>query len=311
MTVIAPNNLQFGRVEPYISVTEFLASPTASMLDYSNFVQGGTQAQQNAAVQQLIYRASSKADQYCMGPLGTLNATANTEGGRYNADRQGCFRVHPSFSPILEVSAFQWGPTPGMGNVLTLSSDNCWIERQEIVVSALVGSGTSNYLGINALTSIIGGPGSWGGPQFCQWTYINGFANTFTSASVTLGATSIPVNDPTGIYPGMTLTIWDSSNDEIVTVSSSYVAGSSTVTLAAGTQFAHASATNISALPASVKQAVIHFTVAMVRQRGQGGFIIDQLGAGEPVIGKVDTGDDDEIRGYDLLEEFRIVSGLL
>lgn len=309
--VYAPYILQGGRVEPYISVTEFLSSPTASMLDYSQFVQGGTKEQQDSAVKELIVRASAKADRYCLGQYGTLNATSNTEGGRYYPDRQGCFRVHPDFWPIIAVTAFQWGPTPGMGNVVTLSNDNCSIERSEIVISGLAGSGTQQFLGINALSSVIGGPSSWGGPQYCQWTYVNGYANSFLTASTVVGATSLPVVDSTGVYPGMTITIWDGSNDEVVTVASSYVPGSNTITLAAGTVYPHASGTNVSAVPADVKQAVIHFTVAMVRQRGQGGFIIDQLGAGEPVMGKVDTGDDDEIRGYDLLEEFRLVSGRL
>lgn len=303
MTVVNANNQQFGRVEPYLSLTEFKASPTASMLNYSTFVEGGSQQDQDDALYQLILRAGSKVDAHCMGKLGTLNATTNTEVGRYTPNRQGEFVIHPEYDPILSVSAFQWGTTPGMGNVIPLSTSNCFIERSRFIVSQTGAGSSIAYNGINALSSIITGRGM-GSQLYCQWSYVNGWANTFSTANVTAGTNTMIVSDPTGIYAGNQLTIWDGSNDEIVTLASNYVAGTSTLTFASNLQYNHVSGTNITALPSTVKQAVIHFVIAMVEERGESGFVIQESGEARLAsAGSSHSGH--EMTGYDLLDNFQ------
>lgn len=307
MTVIAPQILQAGRIEPYVSVEEVKFSPTASAIDFSNLVENGAQAAQDRALYELIVRASSKADQYTMGQYGTLNATSNTEAGRYRMTRWGEFRIHPSFSPLLEVSDFTWGPTPGSQTQITLSSDNCWIERDEFVITNAAAAGTVPYFGINAYSSVVRSTNT--GLNFCTFTYVSGWANSFLTASASAGATSLTLLDVTGVYPGMTEFIWDGVNDEQVTVSESYVPGTNPVSLASATLYNHGIGCNVSALPASVKQAVIHFVVAMVKQRGQGGLVLNEMGAGEAVTAKVETSDEDEIMGMLLLDQFKVTWG--
>ena len=111
--VVAPFYQQAGRVEPYLTTTEVTFSATAAALDFTQLVPNGDDAQQLASLQELIVRASSKIDAYTMGKLGTVNATVNTENGRYRVTRDGTFRVHPSFTPILQVMTFSWGQQPG------------------------------------------------------------------------------------------------------------------------------------------------------------------------------------------------------
>lgn len=306
MTIIVnPSNQQWGIIEPYLSLAEFLASPNASMLDYSTFVEGGDADDQNDALEQLIVRASSKADNYCYGRLGTLNAMVNTENGLITPDRWGEFIVKPEYSPILAVTAFQWGATPGQGNVVALSNNNCFVERDEFRVTQTGAGGSIAYAGIGALSAVLNGRsnGRWA-PQYCQWSYINGWPNSFTTEDMDADSTSFTPVSNVGFLPGNQVTFWDGSNDETVVIASNYVAGTSPVTLQNPTQFSHVSGTNVSALPASVKQAVIHFVIAMVSQRGQTGFVVSPAGEMTPAEMKGGSNDMHEMRGYDLLDPF-------
>ncbi len=305
MGVVATNSLVAGRAEPYLSIQELQFSPTAAVLDLTNLVPGGTQQAQNRALSELIVRASSKADSYCLGRYGTLNATSNTENMRTMTDRYGRFKIHPPAFPILEIVAFNYGVDGTTGYPVNLTSNNCWIERESFVV--VPGLTYGSYT-VNSLSQLINsGPE---GEFYVNFTYVNGWPNTFTSSSSIAGATSLNVTDPTGIYPGTYLTIWDGQNDEYVQVSSSYVAGSNTVTLVNPLEYAHGTGVNVSDVPPAIKQAVIHFVVAMVKQRGQGGFVLQETGEGEFVQARNTAYTDDDILGYDLLDEFKLNWGL-
>jgi len=167
------------------------------------------------------------------------------------------------------------------------------------------------FSGTDALAQLAGDYGS--GEYYCQYTYVNGYPNTFTTTSTAAGSTSIPVTDPTGIYPGTQINFWDGMNDESVTVSSSYVTGSTTVALESGTLYKHGIGVNFSQMHTNVKQACIHFVISMVKERGQGGgFEISP--AGEVVnstSGKTKGFDDDQMAAFDLLDEFQAISGRL
>jgi hypothetical protein len=311
MTVIfAPNIAQFGRVEPYISLNEFKYSPTAGAIDFSNLTSNAGQAAQDRALSELITRASSKIDNYCYGKLGTLNATSNTENGRYRMDRMGRFKIHPKYTPVIGASAFEWGSQPGALSPLSLTTLNAWLEDETLVfLPGASGSTTVYYSGTDALSNLMNtGPG---GEYYCQWTYINGWNNSFTTAQASAGASSITLLDPTGIYPGNQTTIWDGMNDELVTVSPTYVPGTNVVSLASPLLYTHGIGTNVSGIPAAVKQACIHLVVSMIKQRGQGGVMLDEMGASTMVAGKVEESAEDEIQAFMLLEPYVVISGRL
>jgi len=301
--VVAPFILAEGKVEPYVSLVEVKNSPTAAIIDFTNLIPDGSQVAQDIALQELIVRASSKADVHTMGIMGSLNATSNTENGRYRPNRAGEIIISPTFKPILAVTDFQvgWGPGQGLYDI-TLSTSNCSIERDQFIITAPTTLGL--YFG--AGLSIAGGRWGYQHQMYCQWTYVNGWANTFTAATVAAGATSVTVKDPTGIYPGMQITLWDGQNDETLNVSTSYVPGTSTITFQSGFQYAHGSNVNLSTIPAIVKQAVIHFIVGMVKERGQGALVLNEIG--EPTAGH-HTAMDEEAMAYDILDSFKAVWG--
>lgn len=309
MSVIAPYILSGGQVEPYCSLTEVKFSPTASSIDFTNLVENGAQSAQDRALYELIVRASSKIDAYCLGPYGTLNATSNTENGRYRLDRLGRFRISPAMKPVIEVTNFVWGTNMGQTYTVPVSTQNTWIERDSIIFQAQGAAGVNAVAGMQALSWIIGQP--YYGEYYCEWTYVNGWANSFTTATSNIGDTSITVQNATGFVPNQNFTLWDGVNDEYCQIASSYNGTSTTIPLVSGLQYKHGSGVNVSTLPAVIKQACIHFVVGMVKQRGQGGIVLNEMGAETMVAGKSEMSAEDEMRGYDLLDEFKSVWGRL
>jgi len=203
MSIVAPFVYSGGMVEPYVSLAEVKFSPTASAIDFTNLIEDASQAVQDRALYELIVRASSKADNYTMGVYGSLCATSNTENGRYYMNRMGQIVINPYFTPILAVESFSagWGPGDGLQNI-QLSTSNCAIERTQFIITSQSTMGL--YFGN---LGIVGGNMQSGTEIFCQWTYINGWANTFTNTSSVAGATSMTVNNVMGIFPGQNLTM--------------------------------------------------------------------------------------------------------
>ena len=304
MTVVAPFVLSEGAGTPYVTLDEVKFSPTASSLDFSNLIEGASQAVQDRALHDLIVRASDMADRHVYGALGTLSATLNTENGRYRQNRYGQFVIHPSFWPILELRSFSAGMYPNNQNTYSISASNVSIEREQFIITAT--AGLSNITTTYGSLGIVGYNQGIDIQQFCQWTYVNGFGNTFLSSNVSIGATSLPVQSVLGFYAGQTVTLWDGMNNENVTIAS---VGSTSITITAGLAHNHGTGCNLSALPASVKQAVIHLTVGLVKQRGQGGFVLNEIGEPTYAGQATKTFESDMMMGYDLLDDFKVVWG--
>ena len=302
MGVVASFIKTEGIISPYVSVTEVLNSATAASVDFTNLVPNASLNAQTEALKDLIVKASAKADNYCLGALGTLCATVNTENGRYSANRMGQFVIQPYFWPILELKSFEFGYAPGSGmNNVPLNDSNTSIERYQFIIT--------NQYGLSQATSIgglnmVGGAWGTGQMQFCQYTYVNGFANTFTSAAITAGDTSLTVDSAVGLYAGMTVTIWDGAKDEQFVISSSWNGTSLTIPTVSPLIYSHTTDTNVSTMPATVKQAVIHFIVAMAKERGAGGLVINEIGEPVGTSSSTVTQQYDEAAGYDLLDDF-------
>ena len=301
---------QTNRV-PYVTQTEVLNSAIANNVDFSNLIEDGDETQQESALQEMIVRASTKVDTTCFGYAGTLCASVTTENGRYYPNRAGQFIITPKYFPILEIQSFSngWGPGSNMSPV-TLTYQNCSVEEREFIITTQ-GSNTA-VVGVSLSSVIPGGFGKY--EQFCEWTYVNGFANTFLNGSVDAAGTSITVLpapgsvDPVGIYPGMPMTIWDAANDEGIVVSNSYNGTSLTIPLTTPLLYAHGSGVNVSALPATIKSAVIHFIVHECVSRGQVGVALGAQGGIEAGSGETDRLNHEAL-AYDLLDEFMAIWG--
>ena len=96
----------------YLTVTEFQQAPTAidvSTLDQTNI---GNVAAQNAALLNILRRASSWVDTIVRMP--TLQATTVTEVKEVNILRDGRMTVHPDMIPILSLTSVGYRLSPNV-----------------------------------------------------------------------------------------------------------------------------------------------------------------------------------------------------
>jgi len=254
-TGINPQTHQFST--PYLTLTEFQDAPTG--IDIDNLVVGGNQAAQDAELENVIARASSWIDTFCNQVLG---ATTETEQGRTRIKGDGNIIIHPRYSPIIALTAFNYGTIIGQMTAIADPS-TAWIEDTQIIIPY------SNLM--NTYTSEgplqFGFPGSPGSTVYVNYTYVNGYANALINTA-TAGQSSLTVQDATGIVAGQVLKIYDGMDSELVTVAQTYTFGSTTVPLTSTLNYSHSSGISISALPPAVKQAAILATTAFLKVRG-------------------------------------------
>lgn len=280
---------------PYLTIKEFKNAPTA--LDYGNLVVGGNQSAQDAELNNAILRASSWMDQYCNQIIG---ATTNTEQQRTRTKMDGTLRIHPKYFPVVALTNLEYGATPQ--NLMTAGDCSAaWFEEQQIIFPYSQLPTTMSSQGPLSF----GFPGTPGREIFVKYTYVNGYANTTLAANSNLGATTITVQDGTGIVAGEMLTIYDGASTERVVVDSTYTFGSNTVPLESATLFAHTASVSVSALPAAIKEAAILVTSTFLKIRGDSALVLAVTNApGTQVDGSQAMGNDLAI-AQSLLKPFR------
>lgn len=240
---------------PYVTPAEFRAHPT--FLDSRNLVTGGTALQQDAALTNLLLEASQWADEKVDMPLG---AHVRTERTRLHADRSGRLRYHPEHAPVITVTGMSVGGSP---ETLDAQADpQVWTENDGRIIVAF---NPSSGPGLNTL--------QFGAPppsmeSFVQWTYVAGFPATQLAEPAELGATTLTVTDPTGIAAGTVLRLWTPGKEEAVTVAS--LSGDELV-LSRALAGAHPTGVSCSALPSTVRQAVINYTCMLLMRPAGGG----------------------------------------
>lgn len=253
---------------PYITAQEFKQSATG--VDVSQLVPGGTTAENNAALVTILGRASNYADNLCQQ---VLAATQQTETGQVSADRYSRWLLLPRQWPCLQLVAASFQPVSG-GAASVVDVTTAIIEKSRIVIPTTGTLGAYSSAGPLQFGTVAPLVEAYG-----QWTYIAGWPNSPLSANVAQNATSLQVTSALGIYPGSLLTIYDADGTEQVTVASSYVVGSTTVPLVSGTQFAHtvSNGPSLSAMPPAIKQAVIALAVALIKTRGAEAFAMSGI----------------------------------
>jgi len=309
MSIVAPWVLDENNTLPYVTIQDVKNSAIAASLDFTNLVPNTGVNSQDAALLQLIYQASAKVDGYCSGVLQTLCATVNTENGRCSINRRGQFIIHPYGFPVLEVKSFSYassGPAGGM-TAIPLTNNNTHIERYQFIVDTNwnPGSGTFYQFGTSFFPSA-----SYGNEYACQYEYVNGFANTMNVNALSAGDTEILVTSSVGIYPGSALIIWDGANTETVVVADTYETdGPDLLPLASPLKYSHVAEVSVAAPNlTSVKEATIHFVVAMCEERGSGAFLLS--GANEAAgAGGMSSAEMHHAAAYDLLDTFRNIWG--
>lgn len=252
---------------PYITIAEYKQAPTA--VDVDDLVGGGSSAVNDQELANCVARASSWIDAHC-GQV--LAATQDTESFRARVSRDGFLKVHPRYSPIIELQSLSFGSTPA--NMSSVDVTTAWIENQSVVIP--VSGVAAPFLGSLSFS----GSFRYNTDAFVTMSYTNGYANTVTTATSLVGATSLTVSDLTGFMAGAQFAIYDADKTELLKVSNSFTptTGSGTLTLQNATQYAHATAgVSVSMLPPAIKQAAIYMTNVILKSRGTPAIAMNQL----------------------------------
>ena len=279
MTVIPPlsvpiiNPEQFSEATPsaYLTVSEFLHAPTA--VDTSELVDGGTAQDQLVELANIISRVSAWMDVYTMGIGGTLAASANTKGA-WIKPRRGWVSFVLDYKPVLEVTAVGIGINPGA--VVTIDANTAAMSSLsgKVLTFPALAYQPSTTLSTSQIF-----PRRPDGRIWAQVTYINGYPHTTLAASASQGATSISVGSTLGCQAGTQLTIYDNAITERITVTAvTSPTALATTALAYGhTVPAAPDGLTVSALPHDIKEAAILLTCALIKEKGEGGIVLDSF----------------------------------
>lgn len=253
--------------QPYVTPASFKAYPT--FIPLTNLRPGDVVASdQDAQLNNMLLTASQWVDDQCaMGtPGGTISAHLQVDNVRLRLSRSGRISYHADHSPVTALVGLAMGPSPDSLTALTDLS-NLWIEDGVQIVGYPAGAVAP------AMSALQLGAPVTAGELFARWTYVAGFVATQLAASVAVGASSCTVTDPSGIVAGTVLRVWDPGAEEAIAVASTYVAGSTTVPITGTFAKAHDPSTSpigVSNLPATVRQAVIFYTMALLMRPDEG-----------------------------------------
>lgn len=225
---------------PYVTASEFRAHPT--YLDTQNLRTGATPDEQDAALNNVLLTASQWVDDELDMPM---RAHVHTEYTRARTDSMGRLKHHPEHAPVTAVTGLAVGATPASLDPVT--DPQAWIEQQGRIIVAYGPSAP----GLNTLQFGTPAPG---GELLARWTYVAGYPATQLAAAADAGDTVLTVADPLGIQVGTVLRLWTPGLEEAVTVAS---AAGQILTLLRPLQGAHETGMTCSALPPTIRKAVI------------------------------------------------------
>lgn len=299
--VTAPYAPSYANYTPYLTSAEYLAEPTG--VDVSSLIPGASAGAQTAVLTRVIARASSFADQFCRK---VLAATLDVQSGEYRLFPDGTIRVPVDNTPLIQVTNVNVGFAAGRLTPLTDLS-TCRLGKKVVRIP------TAQLSMSLPLSPSQSAALSRTGSVFADVTYVNGYAHAQTATGSLAGVSSIQVTGTgLGIVPGLPLTIYDGAangaSTEQVIVGAGYQYGSSTVPLAAPTQYAHGAGCSVSALPGFVREAIISLTSALIKTRGSDSYTMPSGPRQQMKIEGMLPGSDEDFEvAFELLEPLRRV----
>lgn len=260
------------QTKSYLSVGEFSDNRRRGVAVDRLIPGGGSPADNLAALAQILRDASQRANDLMFQ---VLHATADTVVEQVRVDRSGWARIHPRYWPVIALTAFSIGGSPStMAALPSLAGVGVKLRSFDVPVGMTMPVMSSQ------------GPIQFGGvavPMDQAWatyTMVNGFPHCFLTAPAAQGATSIAVDDTTGIVEGRTvLTIYAGRNRATFTAGAVSNAidglgyGPGTVVcpaLANAIPNSTAYPTMVSALPGSFLDAVALIARSMIKQISTG-----------------------------------------
>lgn len=254
----------YAQYTPYITSEEFLTAGTG--VDVSQLVANSSATTEEAALADFIGRASAQVDRICQK---VLAATADVVSDEYRIMPDGRIWVPVEYTPLVAVTAVQWGPAPNALNALT--------DLSGIVMKRKVAKIPLGNPGLQLPNQVPTIPLSARGSVYAVVNYVNGWAHTTLASPSIVGAQSITPANVVGFVPNLPFTIKDGENTEQAVVASSYVYGSPVVPLAAPLQYAHAAGTTASALPPVIKDATISLVKWLVKRKGSKAIVMGSV----------------------------------
>ncbi len=269
-----------------ITVSELLEAPTG--VDWSTMAENATATSLAQTVEQLrlIERASAWAANFCGQ---RLDATTDTESATLGShrtkawvSREGWLIFHCDYFPVVGVLSASWATiTAGVGVPTQVALDVSKIQIR------------GDYPRLNWLRDL---SMDWSGLQYYPTeitvNYINGWPNTYLTASASAGANVVlSVESTLGMTTspgsvGNRLTIYDGSLTETVQVSA--VLSATTVQVASLT-YTHTlpsagpgNTIGVSSVPQDIKEAVILACVHMAQERGSDALVMGSARTSTP-----------------------------
>jgi hypothetical protein len=257
---------------PYVTVPEFLATPT--WLDSQDLIPGGNATQQTNELYNVLLRASAWACRIAEQPL---HAHTVIWQDRVPVDRWGDIYITPPHNPVRHVNALAYGSDFQNLSLISGLQAQLWIDGdgRAFQVSQMPNGGS--YLG----SLQFGGTRPGADILYVQYSYVAGYCATTLTAAASSGASSLTVADPTGLQapvtggligtvPGSTVRIWDPLNptastggEEAAQVASGWN-GANPVTLASSLANAHPIGAGVSELPPEIHTAVSELAIGLL-----------------------------------------------
>lgn len=275
---VAPYVPTYASYTPYITSEEFLTAGTG--VDVSQLVPSGSTITQEAALTDLIGRASAQVDRICQK---VLAATLDMQSGTYRVREDREVWVPVDYTPIVQVNGVSAGCDPAN---LTALSDLSRIRIGEKVLKIPL-------CGVRMRSR------GFGWEAYVEVAYVNGWAHATLSAPQVAGDQQITPVSVLGFVPGLPFEVKDGASSEMATVAAGYVVGAATVPLAAPLFFAHAAGATVSALPPVIKDATINLAKWLVKLKGSKAIVMGAIGGqavSAPKMQAIDPGGGDDYK---------------
>lgn len=273
-----------------------MAAPTGVDWSLVPTPQSDGSAAQASELVNICWRASGWADSIANQPLRSTLSVETVQGPDYRmtVDASGTARVMTSRWPVTEILGAQVSPRAAIPRswsavpVTAMALEDPPITYLSPVVEGAAGAGGQAVLVAPGYVSWCNGRNGFS----LQLAYLNGWPHAGVTAAVAEGAETVAVDDVTGMA-GAQCTFYDGSSTETVTVASATAtspvtlpsggtaqAGPGTLTLSAGTAFAHAPGTVVSALPGDIQWAVILHMASQVLTMGATSVAVPEISGG-------------------------------
>ena len=254
----------------YITCEEYRAFPTA--LNTNNLVPGGTQVDQDGELAGIIARACRYLDVVAKQPL---YATSMIQRETARTDRDGNVVLKPRMDRVKSIDSFAYGPSFSQLTTYTppINPAQYFVEENRVLF-ALGATGVVWRGSLAFLTQ------PRGGQVTVAWGFTAGWTTTRLTVAAVAGASSVTVENPAGLQPGLLVRIVDGVAQVNTQVAASYVAGSAVVPLVAPLVADQPAGAWFGEVPDDLKEGATLATSHYIKERKGSGFTIASSGQG-------------------------------